>query len=85
MKFLHGILIASLLLVVIGCQVSEDTAKQTLQGAGYTEIHLTGWAPLACSEEDTLSQGFTAKGPSGLPVEGTVCCGLVFKNCTIRF
>lgn len=67
-----------------GCRVPADRATQVLEGAGYTQIQLGGRAWLRCSEDDSLARVFAAKGPTGQPVKGAVCCGLLAKNCTIR-
>lgn len=64
---------------------SDSKTIRTLRNAGYTDITTTGWSPFKCSEKDTLKTGFRARNPAGRMVEGTVCCGLVFKGCTIRF
>ena len=67
-----------------GCDNAAETDR-TLRAAGFTEIVVTGWAPMACGKDDTWSTGFTAKNPNGRHVSGVVCCGLIFKSCTIRF
>ena len=66
------------------CDVPAPQAKRILSGAGYSEIRLLGHAWFACGRGDTLSTAFSAKGPTGSPVEGAVCCGLFVKDCTIR-
>jgi hypothetical protein len=66
------------------CNVPPEKAKKVLHGAGYTNIHIGGHAWFACSEDDTLSSEFTATGPSGDSVTGSVCCGWALKDCTIR-
>ncbi len=68
----------------LGC-TDEASSYRVLKSAGYSDVQLTGWSPFACSKDDQFETGFRAKGPTGQPVEGTVCCGLVFKACTIRF
>ena len=62
----------------------KNTANKTLESAGFTDVTITGWNPLACGEDDTYATGFTAINPQGKVVEGTVCSG-VFKGATIRF
>lgn len=73
-----------LLLVASGC-TDDSNAKRTLYNSGYTDIHLTGWKPLTCDEKDFSSTGFRAKNPAGRIVTGVVCCGMLFKSCTVRF
>jgi hypothetical protein len=66
------------------CNVPSDKATRVLHGAGYSDVRLLGHAWFACSDDDALSTGFSAEGPSGERVEGAVCCGLMLKDCTIR-
>ena len=76
--------IALLFSFALGCTVSDERAAHVLKAAGYTEVELGGYAWLDCSEDDSLKTSFTAKGPSGVRVEGAVCCGMLAKNCTLR-
>ena len=70
--------------LIAACSTS-DRSSETLKKAGYSDIETTGWAPLTCSNDDTYSTGFVATNPAGDKVDGVVCCGLLTKNCTIRF
>lgn len=75
----------ALLLVAIalaGCSSAND-ANKALKGAGYTDIQIKGYAIFGCSEDDSFHTEFTAKGPTGQPVEGVVCSGWL-KGGTIR-
>ena len=72
------------LVAAVAC-TDESAAVRTLKAQGFTDVHVTGWSPLSCGKDDTTSTGFTAKNVRGETVEGVVCCGLVFKNCTVRF
>lgn len=76
----------SLLLVaaLLAC-TDNNAAGYTLKAHGFSDISLTGWSPMSCAEGDASSTGFVATNPRGERVEGVVCCGLVFKNCTVRF
>lgn len=68
------------------CACSNETdSREALQKSGYTDIRITGWSPFSCGKDDTWSTGFRAKNPAGQQVSGVVCCGLVFKSCTVRF
>lgn len=69
---------------IAGCTVPNSKARRILEGAGYTDIDLGGYAWFDCSEDDSLASDFTAKGPNGQIVHGAVCCGMLAKNCTIR-
>jgi hypothetical protein len=61
----------------------EPGAYKALKSAGYTEIEMTGYRILGCSEDDLFHDGFKAIGPTGVPVSGVVCSA-VFKGYTIR-
>lgn len=71
-------------LLLASCGNDEETVR-TLRAAGYTQARSTGWEPMSCGKDDTWSTGFVAVNPAGQRVRGVVCCGLVFKGCTIRF
>lgn len=73
-----------LAVLMIGC-TSEEKTIHTLRSAGFSYIKTEGYAWFACSDDDTFATQFSALNPQGELVEGAVCCGLVFKNCTIRF
>ena len=64
---------------------NEADSVRTLQNSGFTDIRTTGWSPMSCSKDDTFETGFSAKNPAGQRVSGVVCCGFVFKGCTVRF
>ena len=66
----------------VGC-TDQNHARTVLKKAGYSEIKTGGYAVFSCSEDDAYATSFTAKGPTGYPVTGAVCCGW-FKNCTVR-
>lgn len=78
------ILIAIVALLAVGC-TDPSGATRILEANGFTDIQLTGYAWLSCSDKDTYQTGFIAKGPTGVRVEGAVCAGMFFKNSTIRF
>lgn len=71
------------LAVLLASCTDEPRSRRVLEEAGYTDIQITGFEAWACSDGDTFSTGFTAKGPTGRRTSGAVCCG-TFKNCTIR-
>jgi hypothetical protein len=76
--------IAILSLLLAAC-TDESGSRETLRKSGYTDITLTGWSPLTCGKDDTFSTGFRARNSNGSMVDGVVCCGLLFKSCTVRF
>ena len=84
MKKLFVALMMVSALVFTSC-TNESGARQTLENHGFTNIVTTGWSPFSCDEKDFSSTGFTATNPVGKRVSGVVCCGMIFKNCTVRF
>ncbi len=68
----------------IAC-TDDDSTRKTLQMHGFTNVQTTGYSPFTCGDNDSFSTGFRATNPSGQVVEGTVCCGLFGKGCTVRF
>lgn len=83
--FVMGLIAAILSIAILAGCTDEKNAYRVLTANGFTDIQMTGYAWLACSDKDTFSTGFTAKGPTGIPVKGAVCSGMLFKNSTIRF
>ncbi len=77
-------LILFVALTIAGCG-NETLTVETLNKAGFSDIEYTGWSPFSCGEDDQWSSSFRAINPKGKTVEGVVCCGLVLKQCTIRF
>ncbi len=73
-----------LVVLMFGC-TDKDGARSILQSQGYTDVQITGYEFTSCGKDDSLHTGFSAKSPAGIQVTGAVCCGLLFKNCTIRF
>ena len=78
------IILFFILLLLVGC-TTEDATIKTLKKAGYSNIEITSWKPLSCGEGDWYSTGFTAENVNGEKIDGVVCCGLIFKSCTIRY
>lgn len=70
-----------LVLGASGC-THQKSAIKALDAAGYSRVELTG-AAWWCCNGSTFSDGFRAVGPTGVPVEGCVCRGLL-KGSTIR-
>lgn len=63
----------------------EDTVR-TLEDQGYSEVEIReegGW--WECGKGDFYKTPFQATNPKGKRVNGIVCCGLLFKSCTLRF
>lgn len=65
---------------------NEEDTRRTLESAGYSDVEIRnegGW--FACGKGDFYKTPFTANNPNGKSVQGTVCCGMLTKDCTIRF
>lgn len=76
------------LVYMTGLVSCTDTsgAMRTLQSQGYTDIVITGYRYFGCGDE-SVHTGFSAKGPTGVPISGVVCSGatnLFGKSHTIR-
>lgn len=72
-------------LLFLGACTNPNSARSTLEKNGFTKIQTHGYAWFACSEDDFSHTKFTAQNVNGIQVEGVVCCGLIFKACTVRF
>lgn len=80
--FLLILLVLYLVLAPVAC-TAPSSAKKALTAAGYSNIKTTGYEYFSCDEKDAFHTGFTAVGPTGIPVKGVVCEGW-FKGATIR-
>jgi hypothetical protein len=79
------ILIICVIALLSGWGMTDaDVAKRILQESGYSSIAITGYRWFTCDKNDYFHTGFSAVGPSGRRVTGTVCKGMVFKSSTIR-
>lgn len=79
---MNKIIIGLFAVILSGCTNSSSAIK-ALEGAGYTNIEITGFRFFGCSEDDSFRTGFSSTGPTGKPVTGVVCGGLL-KGSTIR-
>lgn len=77
------VLVLLLAVLLLPSCTDDDRTRRILEASGYTHVQLTGWSAFTCSGDDVYATGFRAIGPTGVTVEGTVCCG-VLKDCTIR-
>lgn len=76
--------IAALVLLLSGCTVSDATVVRVAEANGMRDVEPGRWAPLSCGRGDSLRSSFHAKNAQGKPVQGVVCCGLLWKACTVR-
>ena len=77
------ILLILLTALTLSSCADAQGAQRVLEGAGYTKIEITGYQFFGCGNEE-VHTGFKAEGPTGHPVTGVVCAGLIGKNSTIR-
>lgn len=71
-------------LASLGCTNETDSGR-ALESYGFSDVRYTGYVWFACGKDDFSHTGFTANNAAGHPVSGVVCCGLLFKACTVRF
>jgi len=82
------ILIITMFIVVIfwaATNIDKSGAVKILYENGYKSIQITGYKWFACAHDDWSHTGFTAINQQNNKINGVVCCGLFFKNCTIRY
>ena len=77
----------SFVILLVGLTSCVDTAntRKTLVAHGFSKIETGGYALLACGRDDFYATEFRAVNTAGQAVEGVVCCGILFKGCTVRF
>jgi len=76
--------------VACGEMVGENHAIRAAEGSGMTDVKVTakhGLAPTfyGCSKDDAVAFDVQGKNANGVPTVATVCCGLIFKSCTVRY
>lgn len=82
-KFALAVVALTLCAVTVSACTNKPDARRILVAEGYTDIEMTGYAWLKCSDDDTVKTKFRAK-KNGRTVTGAVCSGLWFKGATIR-
>ncbi len=87
MKTFAGLLLLLLGCVACGTDEAPRAVLDVLQVEGMTEVEITGVAVFSCSDDDSMvtSRTFRARTREGTLVEGSVCCGLILKGCTVRW
>jgi hypothetical protein len=74
-----------------GSCTDENQARRALEAQGFRDItvHDSGMLTTAyrgCSQGDTFWYSASGTNAAGKPVDRiTVCCGAVFKGCTLRY
>lgn len=59
--------------------------SRILKSEGYENIELTGFPLWGCSGDDSAINSSTFRATkNGEKVDGTICCGLLLKGCTVR-
>jgi hypothetical protein len=82
-RFLTIAILVATCIGLSGCTDAED-AKRALEGMGYSDIEIKGYAWTGCGGEDNFRTAFKAVGPTGKAVTGVGCSGW-WKGTTIRF
>lgn len=83
------LVIIVLFCVSCGALVPESDAIDAMEKLGFENVYITGSnfvAPVfsGCGQDDSVA--FDATGQRhGQTIKATVCCGAIFKGCTIRF
>jgi hypothetical protein len=81
---LKNALIAGVCLLTLAACTDSKGATDALLDAGYSNVTIKGHDFFACGQDDAVATSFTATGPTGRPVRGTVCSGILVKDQTIR-
>ena len=85
MKSLFSLFVIFFVLCFFVTSCDGGTTSETiLEEQGYTNVQITGYNYLACSEDDMYRYGFTATNSNGKNVKGVVCSAPL-KGYTIRF
>jgi len=77
-----GVLLVGAVLMTVGCS-RPQSARRVLDLNGFTQVQTHGYIMYGCGQGDTFATKFTALSPTGVPVTGVVCEGLL-KGATIR-
>lgn len=86
-KLIAYLSILGLLAAAASTCVPGSAQTKALDAAGISNYTLTGHSYLGCSGSGSMFTSYSFEGTNvmGQPVEGDLCCGLVFKGCNIRF
>jgi len=87
-KLIMGVALVELMLVtaltITSC-TDSNASIEAVEAMGMTDVQIIGYSPFSCSNDDFSSTEFSAVNSQGQHVNGVVCCGLLFKNCTVRW
>ena len=72
-------ILALITMALVGC-TNPDQTRELLAAHGMTDIQITGYSLLSCSDDDVYSTGFQATTANGTRVKGSVCAGMFFKG-----
>lgn len=71
--------------IVWFCTRTDNTrAISILENQGYSQVTAHGYSWFSCAASDWSATKFTAY-LNGRQITGAVCCGFIFKNCTVRY
>jgi hypothetical protein len=84
-------ILAVALATLCGCGglVDSDRAVQAVEDLGFSDVRVVDRSNVfpqfdGCGEKEAAAFSVQGKNPSGKTVQVTVCCGLMFKGCTVR-
>lgn len=91
MTFMEILIVVSIgLTLLIGSLSMTDCSPpnytRVVESQGYTSVRIKDAAYMGCAKEDSVftSVHFEALGVNHEPVSGVICCGFIFKSCTVR-
>jgi hypothetical protein len=96
MKLWPFILISTVIVLCIAAAVAtcsgvsnSDMGKHALEEEGWKDVFITESGPVVlglqgCGDDDSVYFEATGKNPAGKDAHALVCCGVVFKACTVR-
>lgn len=84
------VILAAAALSGCGLLVSDDAAVHAAENAGITnpvvtDTHYFFPSLSGCGKDDAVGFDVSGVNPQGRKITVTVCCGAVFKGCTVRY
>jgi hypothetical protein len=83
--FITGFILIAYASVWLPTRTNGAATTKILKDNHYTHIQLKGYGWFQCAQDDWSHTKFEATNPYGVSIQGVVCCGLLFKNCTVRY
>lgn len=67
------------------CGSPSPKLARAVENHGLKDVTVRGWAFASCDQTDLTEREFTATRADGQRVSGFICCGWLFKGCTVRW